>query len=146
APGVTVIVPPATDSCLGGSAVVVAPTPSPGCTTEPSWIEYRAPWHGQLIVPSLIAATRQPRWVQVALKARNCPAAGWVTTTPSGPRSGKIFPPSTGMSAAAIRTGPSDDGAAFGGVAWLDPPHPASVTATAAAPAPASTARRVPSS
>src|SRR2546426_1137338 len=87
------------------------------------------------MVPSLTEASRQPRWVQVALNAANRPAAGWVTTTPSGSRSGKIFPPPTGMSTVLIAAGPPVP---------VDPVSSQAVTTTtpAAAPAP-NTARRV---
>src|SRR5436305_416790 len=56
-------------------------SPGPATFTDPSVIEYRLPWHGQLIVPSLTSLTGQPWWVQTAENALKVPAVGWVTTT-----------------------------------------------------------------
>src|SRR6266516_4735694 len=102
------------------------------------------------MVPLETSLTRQPWWVQTAVNALNCPAAGWVTTTFW---SWNTLPPPTGTSPVLI-----DAGAAL--VPPPDPPppvpvppppvpvlssepHPASVTATLAAPALASTVRRL---
>src|SRR5450759_4670539 len=51
------------------------------------------------MVPLATLATVQPIWVQMALKALNSPALGWVTTVFVA---SKTLPPPTGMSAALI--------------------------------------------
>src|SRR5450631_2828981 len=53
------------------------------------------------MVPLATPATVQPLWVQIALKALNSPALGWVTTTFVA---SKTLPPPTGMSATLITT------------------------------------------
>src|ERR1035437_483916 len=49
------------------------------------------------MVPFATLATVRPLWVQMALKALNSPALGWVTTIFAV---SKTVPPPTGMSAA----------------------------------------------
>ena len=51
------------------------------------------------MVPWATFATRQPWWVQMALKALNSPDLGWVTTTWAA---SKTLPPPTGMSETLI--------------------------------------------
>ena len=60
----------------------------------PSAIANLLPWHGQTITPSATDLTLQPWCVQVAEKALNSPAVGWVTTTSL---SANTVPPPTGM-------------------------------------------------
>ena len=67
---------------------------------EPSSIENRLPWQGQLMWPSDTDSTWQPWWVQVVPNALNSPSLGWVITTCS---SAKIVPPPTSMSEVEAR-------------------------------------------
>lgn len=90
------------------------------------------PWQGRLIVPRLTSATVHPWWVQTALKARNPPRRGWVTThLPL-----TVFPPPTGMLVVLASAAPaaSADSAARAPAAWAGRAHPATETARAAAP------------
>src|SRR5665648_135325 len=98
------------------------------------------PWHGQSMVPLATLATVQPLWVQIALKALNSPALGWVTTIFSASRT---VPPPTWTAATLIAT-PAGLLVGFG--VSLPPPQAASVaaptTATPAIPAVVMTAQR----
>src|SRR5690606_6289436 len=122
--------------------------------TDPSAAENRLPWHPHMIVPSATAASVHCMWVQVASKALNVPAVGWVMIA-FWP--GKIFPPPTGISAVVARAPPPPArvGAppAGGAPASADPPsgpappspppHAATTAATPAPAAPVSSARRL---
>jgi hypothetical protein len=134
-------------------------------TTDPSVMLNLLPWHGQLIVPPDTVPTMHPAWVHTALNPWNSPDFGWVITIFL---SARILPPPTGTSevlasaagpAALEPAAPEPDAA---GAAWAAdeevagagrlpaiPPllelyllHPVS-TAAQAAPAQASTVRRV---
>src|SRR6266487_3460909 len=138
----TVISSPLTVTVLAANGAGAGPP-----WTEPSAIEYLLPWHGQLIVPSLTVETVQPWCVHTAVKALNCPAVGWVTTTFWV---SNTLPPPTGLSDVL-----ADTPAAPGLSPWsplsgvLVPPsgvlspQPASTATAPSAAAPASTARRV---
>src|SRR5665647_2946742 len=105
-------------------------------------MSYMLPWQGHLMVPLATLATVQPLWVQIALKALNSPALGWVTTTFAA---SKTLPPPTGMSATLISSFVGL-AAAFGAAESLPPPHAvrvaAPMTPTPAAPAVVMTVRR----
>src|SRR6478752_1557764 len=97
------------------------------------------------MVPSATWETRHCLCVHTALKAWNCPAVGWVTTTLA---SFSTTPPPTGTS--ATRTCDADavaevcsllDGLAAGSDDL--PPHAVSTAPAPSTPAPISTPRRV---
>src|SRR5579875_3559291 len=71
-----ITLPPVTLIRLGGSAAVAGPV-----TTAPLPMLNSLPWQGQSMVPLTTLLTRHPTWVHTALKARNLPATGCVTTT-----------------------------------------------------------------
>src|SRR5512142_1013371 len=113
------------------------------------------------MVPSATRSTRHPRWLQTAVNALNCPAAGWVMTTFAEVMT---VPPPTGISLVVASSAPPPDapelpvagdppaappegvpaGAAFGVPARpLLPPQAVTVAARPARPMPASAPRRV---
>ena len=91
------------------------------CSTSPFSMEYLLPWQSQLMVPSETLDTRQPWWLQIAVKHLNSPSVGWVTTTSS---SAKIVPPPTSMSdveVSASAAGALSDDAVSLGAALVEP-------------------------
>ncbi len=90
-------------------------------STSPVSMEYLLPWQSQLMVPSETLDTRQPWWLQIAVKHLNSPSVGWVTTTSS---SAKIVPPPTSMSdveVSASAAGALSDDAVSLGAALVEP-------------------------
>ncbi|GAA2981388.1 hypothetical protein Sfulv_10870 [Streptomyces fulvorobeus] len=134
------MLPPATVIRSAGRGRVAGPA-----STAPSVMANLLPWHAQSIVASPTSETVHPACVQIAEKALNSPASGWVTTTF---RSLKTFPPPTGMSevfasSPACGARVPDAGGLGGGV--LAPPSPddPQPVASAAAPALRTVLRRV---
>lgn len=90
--------PSITDILALPKALVAGP-----CNTAPVSWSYFAPWQGQIMAPSDSEPTAQPAWVQVALKALNSPARGWVINTSISPAA-YFLPLPTGTSVAAATT------------------------------------------
>src|SRR6201986_4719647 len=129
-------------------------------TTEPLVMLNLLPWHGQLIVPPDTLPTMHPAWVHTALNPWKSPECGWGIPIFLSVR---ILPPPAGTSevlasAAGPAAVPEPEPASVGGGAeelagagWLPaiPPLlevyvlPPGGTAAHAAPAQASTVRRL---